>query len=410
MKRDKLWLLCLWGWLVWLAACAPTTSKSEPIVVARPEQSQWPDEMMWVRPDGPAGELAAYNMANGQIAFTLLPGRLAADQETYFAASLQAETTQVSQFNPENGQMLGSFGLNGRWLLAGLSPNGDWLAFVRENKTGEADGWQTEMAVVAGEDGRVVHTMQLDGHFEVDALSNDGTGLFLIQYVPPDQPEQYVVRFYDLRLEVLQAEPVRDKRTTDEVMTGYAWGTVADGRGEWWHTLYVSTQRNKAFIHALNLQDSLFALCIDLPSGEGDFAKLQQYALALSPDGQTIYATNPALGIVAEVNLETFGVARKVTFEAVAHETSGSGPASVLSADGSQLFFTNGHQVWAYDTVAKTVSAPYLTEVATPVQGLGVSGDGSRLAVALAERPLQLFDVASGAALAFTGSEVAERP
>jgi hypothetical protein len=48
--------------------------------------------------------------------------------------------------------------------------------------------------------------------------------------------------------------------------------------------------------------------------------------------------------------------------------------------------------------------------MAMPVQGLGVSGDGSRLAVALAERPLQLFDVASGAALAFTGSEVAERP
>jgi hypothetical protein len=181
------------------------------------------------------------------------------------------------------------------------------------------------------------------------------------------------VRFYDLRLATLQAEPVRDKRTTGEVMTGYAWGTVADGRGQWWHTLYVSTQRNKAFIHALNLQESLFAFCIDLPSEEGDFVKLQQYALALSPDGQTIYATNPA-------------------------------------PDGSQLFFTNGHQVWAYDTVVKTVSAPYLAGLAAPVQGLGVSGDGARLAIALAERPLQLFDVASGAALAFPGGEVAERP
>jgi hypothetical protein len=410
MKRQNGWLLCLSLLLLWLAACVPTTSKSEPIVVARPEQPHWPEEVMWVRPDGPAGELMAYNMANGRLAFTLIPGRLAADQQHYFSASTQVETTHVNHFNPANGQMIGNFALGGRWLLAGVSPNGRWLAFTGDNKTAAVDGWQTEIAVVAGEDGRIAHTLQLDGHYEVDALRNDGTGLYLIQYLPPDQPEQYVVRFYDLRLELLQAESVRDKRTTDEVMTGYAWGTVADGRGQWWHTLYVSTQRNKAFIHALNLQDSLFAFCIDLPSGEGDFAALQQYALALSPDGQTIYATNPALGIVAEVSLETFAVARQVAFEAATNPLSSGGPASLLSADGSTLFFSNGHQVWAYDTVTKIVSPPYLAGSIVPVQGLGVSADGSRLAVALAEQPLQLFDVTSGAALPFPVGEVAERP
>jgi hypothetical protein len=44
------------------------------------------------------------------------------------------------------------------------------------------------------------------------------------------------------------------------------------------------------------------------------------------------------------------------------------------------------------------------------VQGLAVSEDGERLVVALAGRPLQVFDVASGAALAFPNSTVAERP
>ena len=117
--------------------------------------------------------------------------------------------------------------------------------------------------------------------------------------------------------------------------------------------------------------------------------------------------------------MQTFEVVRQVTFEAVAQEVSGSEPSSVMSADGSRLFFTNGHQVWAYDIIAKTVSAPYLAETApvqgalvqgAPIKGLAVSGDGARLVVAWAGQPLQMFDAASGAALAFPGGIVAERP
>ena len=253
MKHQSLWLLCLWSWSVWVTACAPTIAESEPIVVARPEQPAWPSEVMWVRPEGTAGQLVAYDMANGSQVFSLPPGRLAADQQQYVAAAQYAETTEVSLFNPANGEVTGSFVLDGRWLLAGMSPNGRWLAFRGDNEKTQGKGWQTEIAVVANEDGRIAHTVQLDGHFEVDAISNDGIGLFLIQYVPPDQPEQYVVRLYDLAQDELLPEPLRDKRVPDEIMTGYAWGTVADRQGQWWHTLYVSTQRNKAFITPLIL-------------------------------------------------------------------------------------------------------------------------------------------------------------
>lgn len=410
MKGQTWWLLCLWGWMILGSACAPTVAKSGPIVVSRPEYS-WPDEFMLVQPDGVMGSGIVYNMGNGRHMATFPPGRLAADKQHYVAASRQAQSTSVDMFNLEEAKADSRFTLDGQWQLAGLSPNGRWLAFTNAAEKSKVGSAYTEMAVVAAEDGQIVHTVALEGHFEVDALSNDGAGLFLIQYVPADQPEHYVVRFYDLRSEALHPDVLRDKRSNDEVMTGYAWGTVADGQGQWWNTLYVSTQRNKAFIHALNLQEHLFTICIDLPSGDGDFETLQQYSLSLSPNGRTIYATNPALGLVAEVSLETYELVRQVTFEKVAHKSAENVSSSIVSPDGSWLFFTNGHQVWAYDTVAKVVKdGPYLAQSAVSIQGLAVSGDGARLVVALAEGPLQLFDILSGEVLAFAGGEVAERP
>lgn len=399
MNRKLYGWFCWLGIWLWLSACVPATADTEPIVAARPPQPQWPDEVMWVRPEGAAGALVAYNMGNGRSQFSLPPGLLAADQQQYVAASPEGDATLVQLFDPEQGTLLNSFLLDGRWQLKGVSPNGRWLAFLAEAEKQSGASWQTEIAVVAAEDGRFRHNLQLDGHFDIDALSNSGQSLFLIQHVPPDQPEKYVVRLYNLAQNELAPEPLRDKRATDEIMTGYAWGTVADKQGVWWHTLYVSTQRNKAFIHALNLQPNGFTVCLDLPSGAGDFATLQQYALALAADGHTIYAANAALGIVAEVSLQTYGVVSEVAFAAV--PAADTAPASVLATDGSQLFFTNGRQIWAYDTAEKTVSTPYLADSKAPVQGLGISQDGERLVVAWAERPLQVFDVASGSALAF---------
>ena len=407
MKPKIFWFVYCLGIVLVTAACAPTTSKSEPIVVARPERQPWPDEVMWVRPNGAAGKLVAYNMGNGRSLFSLSAGILSANQQHFASASQQENVTTIEMFDPKQGSLVNRFNLDGRWQLKGMSPNGRWLALIADGETQTKSGWYTEIAVVTADDGRLAHTIQLDGRFEIDALANDGAGLFLIQYVPPEQPDQYVVRLYDLAQDELLPDALRDKRATDEVMTGYAWGTVADAQGQWWHTLYVSTQRNKAFIHALNLH-SRWPVCIDLPSGEGDFATLQQYALALSADGQTIYATNPALGIVAEVSLANFEVVSQVEFEAT--ESLVGEPAALLSSDGNQLFFTNGRQIWRYDTENKTVSSPYLAEPTIAVQGLGLSGDGERLAVALAERPLQLFAVDSGEALAWSGEEVATRP
>jgi hypothetical protein len=185
-------------------------------------------------------------------------------------------------------------------------------------------------------------------------------------------------------------------------MTGLAWGGLASSDGRWLLTLYLNTSHNVAFIHALNLVDK-FPVCIDLPSGEGDFEQLEYYALTLDPNGRTVYAANAALGIVAEVSLDTFRVVRTSEFPASTDITPQTEPEtptnySVLSKDGQMLYFSNGWDVWGYNTKSHEVNGPYLSD--TPIRSLGLSEDNQRLYVATDQQPLVL-DLTDSKALSF---------
>jgi len=169
---------------------------------------------------------------------------------------------------------------------------------------------------------------------------------------------------------------------------------VASPDGRWLLTLYLNTSRNVAFIHALNLVDK-FPVCIDLPSGNGDFEQLEYYSLTLDPAGRTVYAANATLGVVAEVSLANFQVIRTSEFAAAAltettPEAEPEAPTnySVLSKDGQMLYFTSGRDVWRYDTQSGEVSGPYLSD--TPIKSLGLSEDNQRLYVATDQQPLVL--------------------
>ena len=259
--------------------------------------------------------LIAYNMADGQTLFHLPPGRLSADGKQYVTAELLMQnniegTTRIGLYDAAaNFRLTALFNENGVWALGAVSSNGRWAALTRipgeQEKAAwtKAKRWQTDVQIFDTLKRAVVHSIKLDGNFEVDALSTEGFSLFLIEHVPAINPEHYRVRLYSVMNDKLQEGALVDKRAPpDEVMTGYAWGAVAPANGHWLLTLYLDTQRNVAFVHALDL-DNQFAICIDLPSGSGDFNLLKQYTLTLAPDGLKLYAANSALGVVAHITL-----------------------------------------------------------------------------------------------------------
>jgi hypothetical protein len=257
------------------------------------------------------------------------------------------------------------------------------------------------LQVIDTETGLVKHRLELAGEFEVEAISPGGDSLFLIEYLGDKEPPEYAVRIYDLAADSLALNPLRSKTAADEIMAGYAWGGVASPDGRWLLTLYLNTNRQVAFIHALNLVDK-FPICLFLPSGAGDFEQLKDYTLTLSADGRQVFAANPSLGVVAEVSLESFETLRQVEFEALltasksaSAQTAGPTNHSLLSPDGRQLYFSDSTHVWRYDTRRHQVDGPL--SIKAQIDGLGVSADGKQLFVATDDGSVRSFHVGAAA-------------
>jgi len=347
-------------------------------------------DLFLVRAQGRNGPLVAYEMPMGREVFSLPAGVPAADGSHYFSTAHEGQDTTLSIFETRTGHLKDKYTFAGQWRLSGISPTGQWLALtemVSERDRGnwaKTNRWQTAIQIVEAETGQVVQSLDLNGNFEVEVISAQGDALFLIEHLPAVNPRQYRIRLYDLTTQTLQPGALRDKRFSDELMTGLAWGGVASTDGRWLLTLYLNTQGNVAFIHALNLAEK-FPVCIFLPSGDGDFARLKAYSLTLSPNGQTVYAANAALGVVAEISLQTYEVIRQAEFTpasqtSLAADNEAEMPTnySVISKDGQTLTFSSGQGIWQYED--GQVNGPYLEE--TQIRGLGPGQDNRQLYVA----------------------------
>jgi hypothetical protein len=326
-----------------------------------------PQQLFVVRPLGPAGPLLGYEMPSARERFRLPAGLASPDGQRFFAAHVHPGRTHVVAYAALSGAPRRSFDVPGRWRLQAVSPTGRWLVLA-----GRARG-VTRIRVADSSTGRVESRIALRGRFDVEAVSADGTSMFLVEHLARGA---YRIRLYDLSAEVLADGTVRAK-TSDELMAGYAWGGVGTPDGRWLLTLYLSTRRDVAFVHTLNL-DEAFALCLDLPSGDGRTAALKAYGVALAPDGSRLYAANPALGVLVELSLAGGPTVRTVARFAPV-------PASrrtevVVSADGRTVLFANGRTVWRHGVGSAAVERAHANR--GEIAGLGVSGDGMRAFVA----------------------------
>jgi hypothetical protein len=377
------------------------------VVSAKPEHELGPAFL--VRPDGPNGPLAGYDATTGEERFTWPAGLLAADGSRYYSSSSTGDETSIDVYDPRIPSSIESFILDGAWELRGVSATGKWLALRRIPTDAELAGWkagepwQTEIAVMDATTSRIAHVLRLDGNFDVDAVSAGGNSLFLVQHQPAIDTEHYLIRLYDLASNTLQEGALRDKTNTDEVMTGYAWEGVGSADGQWLLTLYLNTKRDNAFVHSLDLVNQ-YPVCITLPSGTGDMAKLKAYSLVMAPSGWYAYAVNPALGRVAMIDLTDRQIAHVAAFQPVNAATDGDRPATrvLLSPDGKMLYFTGGQIVWAYDTASGRIVHSYAAPA--EVDGLGLSPDGERVLVVGKGSGVTAIDTVTGTLAALAGA------
>jgi hypothetical protein len=136
----------------------------------------------------------------------------------------------------------------------------------------------------------------LPGDYSFDALSPDGTRMYLIHYVSPRNPTRYEVRAYDLTNDRLVPNAIVDKTEPDERMAGYPITRTTSADGRFAYTLYDGGGK-APFIHALDTVKGE-ARCIDLDMLAGN-QNLYALRVVLSGNGASLAVTDRGRQVTA---------------------------------------------------------------------------------------------------------------
>ena len=301
----------------------------------------------------------------------------------------------LADVDPRTGATLHTLALRGSYQLppatmsgvpGGLSQDGRWLVLESFDTTSTIPS-ATHLLLIDTSYARAPQRVDLKGFFNFDAVSNDGQRIFVIQYV---STTEYFVRRFDLPAGQLDPNVIFDKSDGSTAMGGLRLSEVPSSDGQWLYSVYVRQDRS-AFIHALALDDTGIAFCIDLP-GSGYAANVNEFhwSLALSADGSHLYAANGATGIIADVNLNrnappsvsrtahiAGGSASSGSFaQDVQAKEVGAGGAA-LSPDGKTLVIAGETGVVWVDTASLKVRDRQLTS--WRMWSVAISPDGANL-------------------------------
>lgn len=182
--------------------------------------------------------------------------------------------TVVARIEVKGGKVDASRLLHGRFTIpavaydgspSGLSADGRTLVLVRPRITFPQR--HTTFAEIDAARLRVRDVITLRGDYSFDAISPDGSTLYLIRYLSPHDLTRYQVRAFDLASGRLLPGPIVDPSQPDERMAGLPISRAVSPDGRWAYTLY-DGGGHEPFIHALDTV-ARRAVCVDLPQLEG---------------------------------------------------------------------------------------------------------------------------------------------
>jgi len=359
--------------------------------------------------------------AKGDLVHSL--GRAVASPDGSVYYTLVGSPTTLRWVDAKTGRAITELQLDGSYSFAnelelgptGLSPNGRWLVLVGESAA------SSRFAVIDTALLKLAATAEIPGAFGYDAISDDGTSLYLIERIAPDTARQlgvsaaysYRVRVYDVPSGKLSETLVVDVKLAgqltgdnnaetrvDGIMRGIYQSSVPSTDGRWNFSFYYNPGRGP-FIHVLHL-DSRSAFCIlDLPVVAGGYEKRLGWSLALTPSGQTLYAVNGALGLVSSIDATTLKVMRTETIAGLplASATAPSYSSSArVAQDARKLWFAAARGVALVDTRDFALRGLFLPD--RVVTSLSLSPDGRRLYALSDEGTVWMIDATTGRQLA----------
>jgi hypothetical protein len=217
-------------------------------------------------------------------------GALAPDAKTRYVAVSGTSDTTIERVRVSDGSVLTWTTLDGIWGIPAptVSPTGG-EGVTRDGKklvvASAGGGWPTRFAVLDARSMRTVDHFDLDGSFSYDAMSPDGSTLYLVQHVDQEDVARYVVRAYDMNRHRLLPGRIADKTQQNWVMEGSPVARATSGDGRWVYTMY-QRPGGYPFVHALDTVAGV-AHCTGLP-WKGDQAALANVRLTVGADGKTL--------------------------------------------------------------------------------------------------------------------------
>jgi DNA-binding beta-propeller fold protein YncE len=328
-------------------------------------------------------------------------------------ATRDGTQTRVRRLDVASGAEVPEIVLDGHWRLptigsdpvaVGRSADGSTLALVEDPGSGTRT--TSRFAVVDLSGTRPPKVIALSGVFDFDAISPDGTTLFVVERKDSQAGGLYQVRALDSSTGLLAEGAIVDKSNPGDAMAGWA---IEQQRlaGGIVMTLYRGHEH--PFVHAL---DTLHqgAVCIDLPpTMHDDAVAAADWGLARSPDGLTIYAVNATIGSAVDIDPFSLSVRRvsnigpstaAITLAKFGHQDVGvTGRRVVVSPDGRRIFAASANGI--VELAASDLSVSRRLIQGTRVDALGLTPDGSGLfALRHSDGTIDRLDVASGAVVA----------
>jgi hypothetical protein len=219
-------------------------------------------------------------------------GVLSNDGSMRFVAIGAGESTLVRASKASDGSTAmsqtipGSFGVP---MITQVGPAGgmfrDGSTFVLQSI---GLNTSTQFVLLRTQDLSTRDQISLKGTFGFDALSPDGSKLYLIQHSSTQDIQHYVVRAYDLNAHKLLPGRIADKTQKSWVMQGWAVSRATSANGRWVYTLYANPG-GYPFIHALDTVKGV-AHCVGLPWPSYDSSQnsVFNFSLALDLQGKTL--------------------------------------------------------------------------------------------------------------------------
>jgi hypothetical protein len=177
-----------------------------------------------------------------------------------------AERTLLTSTSTSSGRtgmtadLIGSWGiptLNGGGPGLGLSADGRRLVLAETRS-----GFPSKFVVYDPRTMRLENGIVLRGSYTFDAISPDGSRVYLIQHMATDV-SRYVVRAYDLERQRLLPGRIADRTQKGWVMQGYPTTRTESADGRMVYTLY-QNPGGYPFVHALDTVAGV-AHCIGIP-------------------------------------------------------------------------------------------------------------------------------------------------